>query len=129
MRHGANASRWKRHLEHLRQSGWSLSRLQWETAVSSLRGGAARVPLWTSLPATSHHEDGMTFIFPARELCLQYDREHLRRILATHPPPRPWKPRHNDRLRLLCDASAFLNALARFHQPASSFRVFSQAAP
>ena len=115
-------------LEHLRRDGWRVSRLQWETAKSSLHSGAAIVPLWSTLPAMQHEEDGMMFSAPACELRIKYDREHFQQIMTSHPLPRRWRLRHNDRVRLLCDASKFIAALTRLHQPEGSFRTFSQAA-
>uniref|UniRef100_UPI00378382FA hypothetical protein n=1 Tax=Prosthecobacter sp. TaxID=1965333 RepID=UPI00378382FA len=104
-----------------------MSRLQWETAQSRLHSGAATIPVWSTLPAMRHKEDGMTFTAPAHELRVKYDREHFQQIMTAHPLPRRWRLRHNDRLRLLCDASKFIAALARLHQPEGSFLTFSRS--
>ena len=58
---------------------------------------------------------------------LFFDREHFRLILQQHPPPPRWKPRHNDRVRLLCDADRFIGQLARLQEPEGSFLKFSRA--
>jgi hypothetical protein len=124
-----SSSCWKRHLEHLYRDGWRISRLQWETAQSRLHSGAMRIPVWMTLPAIHDTVDGMTFTAPAADLRIKYDREHFQQIMTRHPLPRRWRLRHNDRLRLLCDASAFIAALARLHQPErGGFLRFSQAA-
>jgi hypothetical protein len=128
MQSDVSSSCWKRHLEHLYRDGWHISRLQWETAQSRLHSGANIIPVWSTLPAMTHKEDGMTFSFPAADLRIKYDREHFQQIMKSHPLPRRWRLRHNDRLRLLCDASKFIAALARLHQPEGCFLTFSQAA-
>ena len=122
-----NNACWKRHLEHLYRDGWHVSRLQWETAKGRLHSGAAIVPLWSTLPAMQHTEDGMTCSVPACELRIKYDREHFQQIMKSHPLPRRWRLRHNDRVRLLCDASSFIAALARLDKPEGCFLAFSQA--
>ncbi len=122
-----NTSCWKRHLEHLRSDGWRVSRLQWETAKSRLHSGAAIIPLWSTLPAIKHEEDGMSFSAPACELRIKYDREHFQQVIKSHPLPRRWRLRDNDRVRLLCDASKFIAALARLDKPEGCFLTFSQA--
>ncbi len=129
MQHDVTTARWNRHLEHLRQSGWELSRLQWQTAKGHHHGGASRVAAWTTLPAMLHTtEDGITATFTAMAFRMRFDREHFALILQQHPPPPRWKPRHNDRVRLLCDASRFVGQLARLHQPGEGggFRAFSR---
>jgi hypothetical protein len=42
------------------------------------------------------------------------------------PLPRRWRLRDNDRVRLLCDASAFIEQLAWLHTPVGSFLRFSR---
>ncbi len=128
MQHHATTARWNRHLEHLRQSGWELSRLQWQTAKAQHHGGASRVAAWTTLPAIRHTEDGIIATFPATDIRLLYDIEHFRLILQQHPPPPRWKPRHNDRVRLLCEADRFIAQLTRLHQPQGAFLMFSRSA-
>lgn len=128
VQHDVNNACWKRHLEHLYRDGWHVSRLQWETAKGRLHSGAAIVPLWSTLPAMQHkEEDGIAFSFPAHELRIKYDHEHFQQILTSHPLPKRWRLRHNDRVRLLCNASTFIAALARLQRPEGSFRTFSQA--
>lgn len=127
MQGDVSSSCWKRHLEHLYRDGWQLSRLQWERAKAQFHSGAQRIAVWTTLPAMQHREDGMTFSIPASDTRLRYDREQFRGILHDHPLPRRWRLRHNDRVRLLCDASAFVAALARLDKPEGSFLTFSQA--
>ena len=127
MQGDVSSSCWKRHLEHLRRDGWHLSRLQWERAKAQFHAGAQRIAVWTTLPAMTHTEDGMTYKIPASHLRLRYDREQFRGILHDHPLPKRWRLRHNDRVRLLCDASAFVAALARLDKPEGCFRAFSQA--
>ena len=47
---------------------------------------------------------------------------------AGAPAARRWRLRHNDRLRLLCDASKFIAALSRLHQPErGGFLTFSRS--
>ena len=127
MQSDVSSSCWKRHLVHLYRDGWHVSRLQWEMARSRLHSGVAIIPVWSTLPAMTHKEDGMTFSFPAHELRIKYDRDHLRVILHDHPLPRRWRLRHNDRVRLLCDASAFVATLARLDKPEGCFLTFSRA--
>ena len=57
---------------------------------------------------------------------MKFDREHFRIMLADYRPPRRWKARNNQRVRVLCDASLFVEAIARLDAPASSFLQFSR---
>ncbi len=56
-----------------------------------------------------------------------YDRDHIQQILRSHPLPKRWRLRHNDRVRLLCNASAFIAALSRLQGPERCYLRFSQA--
>ncbi len=122
-----SSSCWKRHLEHLYRDGWHMSRLQWEMAKGRLHSGAARIPMWMTLPAIHDKVDGVSFTVPASDFRVRYDREHFQQIMTSHPLPHRWRLRHNDRVRLLCDASSFIAALARLDKPEGSFLTFSQA--
>ena len=65
----------------------------------------------------------------AMGLCLTdtYDRDHFQIILKEHPLPKRWRPRDNDSVRLLCNASSFIEQLSRLQRPEGSFLKFSQA--
>lgn len=80
--------------------------------------------------AMRHTQDGITVTFPATAFRLRYDRDRFLPILQHHPPPQRWKPRHNDCVRLLCDANRFIAQLVRLHQPGEEdgFRTFSRKA-
>jgi hypothetical protein len=104
-----------------------MSRLQWEMGKGRLHSGAERIPMWMTLPAIHDKVDGVSFTVPASDFRVRYDREHVQQIMKSHPLPRRWRLRHNDRVRLLCDASSFIAALARLHQPEGCFLTFSHA--
>ena len=109
------------------QSRVPVQRLQWERAKSQYHGGAQRIALWDHMPALRFFDAGEWWRLSACHLRTRYDRDHFQQIMQDHPLPRRWRLRHNDRVRLLCDASSFIAALARLHQPEGSFRTFSQA--
>jgi hypothetical protein len=126
MQSDVSSSCWKRHLEHLYRDGWHMSRLQWEMAKGRLHSGAMRIPVWLNLPAIHDKVDGVSFTVPASDFRVRYDREHFQQIMTSHPLPRRWRLRHNDRVRLLCDASKFIAALARLDKPQGCFLTFSK---
>jgi hypothetical protein len=107
------ASRWKRWAERMKAANWKVTRLQWETAKMQHQGGAKQIGLWSKIPADKIHENGETWSTPAFLLHMRYERYHFRCILKDHAPPKRWKPLKNDRVRVMCDASAFVMSLTR----------------
>lgn len=129
MESDVNRGIWRRWLEEKREQWRGVSCLNWQLAKCSYQSRAERIPLWFRIDADSINVDGMIFTAPAYDLLMKYDREHFGFMLPNIRLPRRWKARNNDRVRLLCDASAFVQALARLEKPASSFREFSVGTP
>ena len=128
MQSDVNTACWKRWLEHRRKDGFRFSRLQWQRAKSQQHGGAQRIALWEHVPAVRFFDEGQWWRLSACHLRTRYDRDHFQQIMKDHPLPKRWRLRDNDRVRLLCDASAFIAALARLDKPQGCFRRFAQAA-
>jgi hypothetical protein len=122
-----NTSCWRRWLDRMWKSSFRFSRLQWERAKSQFHGGVQRIAVWFHLPAERLLHEGEWLQSSAMDIRVKYDRDQFRHILHDHPLPKRWRPRHNDRVRLLCDASKFIEQLARLHTPAGSFLRFSRA--
>ena len=127
MQSDVNTACWKRWLEHRRKDGFRFSRLQWERAKSQQHGGAQRIALWEHVPAVRFFDEGLWWRLSACHLRTRYDLDHFQQIMKDHPLPRRWRLRDNDRVRLLCDASKFIAALARLDKPQGCFLTFSQA--
>ena len=121
-----NRGRWRRRLEEMRGDGWQITRLEWQAAKCAYQGGAERVPLWQRMAAYEGEEDGVLFSASAFHLRTRYDREHFQIVIRDRHLPKRWKARNNDRVRLLCDASAFVEAIRRLDAPASSFALWSR---
>lgn len=122
-----NGSKWRRWLEEMRERSWQgVTRLGWQVAKSAYQGGAERVPMWQRIEKDVVEIEGEQCIAPACDLLMRYDRENFRRMLADYRLPRRWKARNNQRVRLLCDASRFVEAIARLDAPASSFLLWSR---
>ena len=126
MQHDVNNACWKRWLGYMWKGNFRFSRLQWQRAKSQHHGGAQRIALWDHIPALRFFDQGEWWHSSAYHDRTRYDRDHFQQIIKDHPLPRRWKPRHNDRVRLLCNASAFIEQLARMQRPAGSFLAFSQ---
>lgn len=123
-----NGSNWRRWLEEMRERSWQgVTRLGWQVAKSAYQGGAERVPMWQRIEKEMVEIEGESFVSPGWHLRMKYEREHFRRMLSDYRPPRRWKaPKNNSRVRLLCDASRFVEAIARLDAPASSFLLWSR---
>ena len=78
------------------------------------------------LPTLRISDDGERCSSSAHQLRTRSDLYPFRCLLNDHPLHRHWKPRPNNRVRLLRDASAFIDKLQRPHFPAWSFLAFSQ---
>lgn len=127
MENDVNRGRWRRWLEDMRERSWEgVSRLDWQAAKSAYQGGAESVKMWQRIKEDTIKEEGMVFMLPACYLRMKYDRQHFRIMLTNYRLPRRWKARNNDRVRLLCDASAFVEAIRRLDAPASSFALWSR---
>jgi hypothetical protein len=122
-----NTSCWKRWLDRMWKGNLRFSRLQWQRAKSQLHGGAQRIALWEHLPAMRFFDEGQWWLTSACHLRMRYDRDHFQIILKEHPLPKRWRPRDNDRVRLLCNASSFIEQLSRLQRPEGCFLTFSQA--
>jgi hypothetical protein len=48
--------------------------------------------------------------------------------LERHKPPKRWRARNNETVRVVCDASAFMRKLANWDKPASSYLEWSSGA-
>lgn len=123
-------SRWKRFLDRENDQFWMVGgRLFWETLKSARHSGARmsydgcecvrRPLLWMYKQGGPIEIDGVQYFQPYeyREIPFSVDliRKDLRQL------PKRWKARNNDRVRLMCDASAFMMAIERMDRPASSF--------
>ena len=127
MQSDVNTACWKRWLEHRRKDGFRFSRLQWQRSMGQYHGGAQRIALWEHVPAVRFFDEGVWWRLSAYHLRTRYDRDHFQQIMKDHPLPKRWRLRDNDRVRLLCDASSFIAALARLDKPQGCFLTFSQA--
>jgi hypothetical protein len=132
MEKDVNGSRWKRWIEKNRGGSHDgASYFAWESAKAIYQGGAERVPMWKMVKGhfVRLEEEGVSFQVPAFDLRIRYDRDHFKIIMQDLRLPQRWKARNNDRVRLLCDASAFVEAIGRLDAPASSFLSFSRKLP
>jgi len=128
------ASRWKRFLEKEREQYWTVGgRLFWETLKSANHGSrafiegdeGARKPFkWMMKIGGKIEIDDEVWetplIYESMPFSLDLLRKDLRRL------PHRWKPRNNSRVRVLCNASVFVEAMLRLDKPASSFLAFSR---
>lgn len=127
-------SRWKRFLEReYEQDSRVGGRLFWETLKSRRHSSKDKIDeegyrmprflKWSFKDGWPVEVDGEIYFTPPafRELPISVDllRRDVRQL------PKRWKARNNDRVRLMCDAAAFMQCVDRLGRPASSFRVWS----
>lgn len=129
-------SRWKRFLEKERVKFWrNGGRLFWDSVKSAKHGskpkldrhGELKTPRirWMVKNGGPIEVDDQWFFMP-----YEYRWEVVFVDLIrpdTRQLPKRWKPRNNDRVRIMCDAAAFMQGIERLDRPASSFRAWSIA--
>lgn len=128
-------SRWKRFLKQEEEQFWRVGgRLFWETLKSAKQGSKPRpdeegnfIPQclhWMFKDERSIEIDGEKYtpVDPWQCLPFPYDyvRKDIRRV------PKRWKPWNNDRVRMMCDASDFVQRIKRASTPAMSFAQWSR---
>lgn len=132
MKKDTESSWWKRFLEEERRKAPKLgfdenlvgNRLFWEH-LKSARHGGARLVSWNykhvQVLGFGDDEWRNPFGFYPEWFQPRLTHPSMRRL------PRRWKARNNDCVRLMCNADAFIKALSRTNNPASSFLAFSKA--
>jgi len=115
-------SRWKRFLEKEKDLWKVGSRLFWETLKSARHGSKRRLDEdgwpkpqwldWTFKDESSIEVDGVKYkpVCPWMSLPFPLDmlRNDVRRL------PTRWRARNNDRVRIMCDASAFVTSISNY---------------
>lgn len=134
IRKDVEASMWKRFLKQQDKEYWKFGgRVFWEALKSMKHGNRNKLdkrgeykPRWMNwmvFDGGNIEVDGEEYFLPFeyRQIPVPVDiiRKDIRRL------PRRYKARNNDRLRLLCNADAFIEAIKRTNKPASSFLDFS----
>ena len=134
MQKDVEASRWKRFLQKENEQYWRIGgRLFWE-CLKSARHGTPRKKGndgdykphfmgWMFKDGGTIEVDGETYIIPHEYQSHPFPVDLLRRDIRQLP--RRWKARNNDRVRIMCDASDFVDAMKRLRHPASSFLAWS----
>ncbi len=127
-------SRWKRFLEREREQYSRVGgRLFWETLKSRRHSSKDKVDeegypkqrflFWQFKDGCPLEIDGEHYYRPceygALPFCVDLVRRDIRQL------PKRWKARNNDRVRIMCDAVAFMKGIERLDRPASSFRAWS----
>jgi hypothetical protein len=128
-------SRWKRFEEKQREQFKHVGgRLFWEVLKSRRHG--SRVTLdterrqkprflrWSFKDGGAIEMDGETLFLPYEYRAVPFSVDMVRRDVRQLP--KRWKARNNDRVRVMCDASAFMSKLEFLESPASSFLKWSR---
>lgn len=122
-----NGSKWRRWLESMEGETPNYvlgSRLGWEHGLAQLRSGKEMLKWWRWNRGGAFNEDGFNFhIEPHLDQWICW-KEFLTSRKGSMP--KKWRARNNQRVRVLCDASLFIEAIARLDAPASSFLQFSR---
>lgn len=129
-------SRWKRFLEKENEQFWRVGgRLFWDTLKSAKHGWKPKLDqyqelktpriLWMYQDKQAIELGGVKY-FPVapwqrHPFSVDLIRKDVRNL------PKRWKPRNNDRVRIMCDASTFMQCIERLDKPASSFRAWFTA--
>ncbi len=127
-------SRWKRFLEKEWEQFKSVGgRLFWESlkarrhsSTDKLDADGCRTPRflkWAFKDGGPVDVDGEIYFRPFEYQTMPFSVELIRRDLRQLP--KRWKARNNDRVRVMCDAAAFMQCVERLDHPASSFRAWS----
>lgn len=127
-------SRWKRFLEkEYKQFKNVGGRLFWELLKSKRHSSKDKIDeegyrkprflKWSFKDGWPVEVDGEIYFTPPSFHELPFSVDLLRRDVRQLP--RRWKARNNDRVRLMCDAAAFMQCVERLERPASSFRAWS----
>ncbi|MBK8091763.1 MAG: hypothetical protein IPK32_07220 [Verrucomicrobiaceae bacterium] len=100
------------------------SRLGWEQGLAQLREGKEKLVWWRwNRGGVVDDEEFSFYVEPHLDQWICYKEFLMNRRSSM---PKRWKARNNDRVRLLCDASAFVEAISRLDAPASSFAQWSR---
>lgn len=127
-------SRWKRFLEReYEQYSQVGGRLFWETLKSRRHSSKDKIDeegypklrflYWQFKDGCPLEIDGELYYRPSEYNALPFCVDLVRRDIRQFP--KRWKARNNDRVRLMCDAAAFMKGIERLDSPASSFRDWS----
>lgn len=127
-------SRWKRFLDReYEQYSRVGGRLFWETLKSRRHSSKDKIDeegypkqrylFWQFKDGCPLEIDGELYYRPceygALPFCVDLVRRDIRQL------PKRWKARNNDRVRIMCDAAAFMKGVERLESPASTFRAWS----
>lgn len=139
VRKDVERSRWKRFLDENREEFWRLGGRQfWESLKASRQGvkisiGPDGEPIgreclvWMFKDERPIEIDGEKLwpVDPWQSLPIPHVliARHNRRL------PKRWKPRNNDRVRVMCDATEFIEELKRLKQPVGTFAQWIRQAP
>jgi hypothetical protein len=128
-------SRWKRFLKAENEQFWRVGgRLFWETLKSAKHGskpkldrdGEPNMPclFWMFQDREAIELDGVKYVpidpWQRHPFSVDLLRKDIRKL------PKRWKPWNNDRMRMMADASSFVEAFKRLDRPASSFLEWSK---
>jgi hypothetical protein len=79
-------------------------RMYWEKAKSAWHGGADSFSFFTIQP-----QEKIAGELRIYDVCASWT---ITRVVETYRPPSRWKAKCNDRVRLICNADAFMHAIA-----------------
>jgi hypothetical protein len=128
-------SRWQRFLKADNEQFWRVGgRLFWESLKSSKHGskpkldrhGELNMPrlFWMFQDREAIELDGVTYVpidpWQRHPFSVDLLRKDIRKL------PKRWKPWNNDRVRVMANASSFVEAFKRLNRPASSFLEWSK---
>jgi hypothetical protein len=128
-------SRWQRFLKAENEQFWRVGgRLFWETLKSAKHGskpkldrdGELNMPrlFWMFQDREAIELDGVTYVpidpWQRHPFSVDLLRKDIRKL------PKRWKPWNNDRVRVMANASSFVEAFKRLDRPASSFLEWSK---
>ena len=127
-------SRWKRFLEREHEQYSRVGgRLFWEMLKSRRHSSNDKIDedgyrkprflKWSFKDGWPVEVDGESYFSAPALHELPFSVDLLRRDVRQLP--KRWKARNNDRVRIMCDAAAFMNGIERLDRPASSFRAWS----
>lgn len=130
-------SRWKRFLKGAGKQFWRMGgRLFWDAVKSAKHGtkpkfdqdGERKVPRlrWMAKDGGKIEVDGVNYFMPfeyrMQLVFVDIIRPDIRRL------PKRWKPWNNDRVRIMCNASDFVERILRAQSSGGSFLAWSRSA-